>query len=54
MPEGVTVVHGHTPERKRVVSDQRIGLDQGACYGGALACGVFSDSEMVDVFEVKT
>ena len=54
MPEDVTVVHGHMPERKRVVSDQRIGLDQGACYGGALACGVFSETALVDVFEVKT
>ena len=33
MPEDVTVVHGHTPERKRIVSDQQIGLNQGASYG---------------------
>jgi serine/threonine protein phosphatase 1 len=54
MPEDVTVIHGHTPERKRIVSHLRIGLDQGACYGGLLACGVFSDTELVDVLEVRT
>ncbi len=34
-PECV-VVHGHTPEDKPVDAGWRIGVDTGACYGGAL------------------
>jgi serine/threonine protein phosphatase 1 len=42
MPEGVTVVHGHTPGKIPNILHNRIGLDTGACYGGALSCGVLT------------
>jgi serine/threonine protein phosphatase 1 len=43
MPEGVVVVHGHTPKRDPEIRANRIGIDTGACYGGALTCAVLSD-----------
>jgi serine/threonine protein phosphatase 1 len=32
------VVHGHTPVRRVAVRPNRIGIDTGAVYGGALSC----------------
>jgi serine/threonine protein phosphatase 1 len=43
MPEGVVVVHGHTPMRDLDIRPNRIGVDTGACYGGALSCAVLTD-----------
>jgi serine/threonine protein phosphatase 1 len=43
MPEGVIVVHGHTPTRDPDIQANRIGIDTGACYGGALSCAVLTD-----------
>jgi serine/threonine protein phosphatase 1 len=43
MPEGVVVVHGHTPMREPDIRENRIGIDTGACYGGALSCAVLTD-----------
>ena len=43
MPEGVIVVHGHTPKREPDIQANRIGIDTGACYGGALTCVVLTD-----------
>ena len=35
-PFGKVVVHGHTPERKPVVRENRIGIDTGAVFTGCL------------------
>jgi len=43
MPEGVVVIHGHTPKREPEIKANRIGIDTGACYGGALTCAVLTD-----------
>jgi serine/threonine protein phosphatase 1 len=43
MPEGVVVVHGHTPMRAPDIQPNRIGIDTGACYGGALSCAILTD-----------
>lgn len=43
MPEGVVVVHGHTPKRDPEIKANRIGIDTGACYGGRLTSAVLSD-----------
>jgi serine/threonine protein phosphatase 1 len=43
MPEGVVVVHGHTPKRAPDIRPNRIGIDTGACYGGALTCAVLTN-----------
>jgi serine/threonine protein phosphatase 1 len=42
---GLLIVHGHTPSRSRTVElrPNRINLDSGACYGGALTAAVFDD-----------
>ena len=32
------VVHGHTPVNRPEIRANRIGIDTGACYGGALTC----------------
>jgi len=32
------VVHGHTAAREPVVTQSKIGIDTGACYGGKLTC----------------
>jgi serine/threonine protein phosphatase 1 len=36
LDHGRIVVHGHTPEWSPVVRTNRIGIDTGACFGGAL------------------
>ncbi|MCR5876529.1 serine/threonine protein phosphatase [Phenylobacterium sp. J426] len=38
-----TIVHGHTPEEKAVVSHRRIGLDTGAYATGRLTAAVIED-----------
>lgn len=35
---GAVIVHGHTPTESVVVRHNRIGIDTGAVYGGALSC----------------
>jgi serine/threonine protein phosphatase 1 len=42
MPEGVVVVHGHTPTAAPDIRPNRIGIDTGACYGRALTCAVLT------------
>lgn len=37
---GAVVVHGHTPHKTPVIRPNRIGLDTGAVFGGALTCAV--------------
>jgi serine/threonine protein phosphatase 1 len=36
----LAIVHGHTPEPRPTVADNRIGIDTGAVKGGALTCAV--------------
>ena len=38
---GAVVVHGHTPVKTPMVRVNRIALDTGAVFGGALTCAVF-------------
>ncbi len=40
------VVHGHTPSAQPVVRENRIGIDTGACFGGALTCLVLEAHRM--------
>lgn len=42
---GLLIVHGHTPNHARTVElrRNRLNLDSGACYGGALTAAVFDD-----------
>ena len=40
---GRVVVHGHTPTSAPVVRHNRIGVDTGACYGGALTALVLEE-----------
>jgi serine/threonine protein phosphatase 1 len=49
---GVVVVHGHTPSRKPELRGNRIGIDTGACYGGALTA-VGMDSAGVRVLRAR-
>jgi serine/threonine protein phosphatase 1 len=42
---GKVVVHGHTPTREPVLRANRIGVDTGACYGGALTALVLEGEE---------
>jgi len=35
---GYTVVFGHTPLESVCLSDTKIGIDTGACFGGKLSC----------------
>ena len=42
-PEGVTVVHGHTPGNEVEIGPHRINLDTGACFGGNLSCAILTD-----------
>jgi diadenosine tetraphosphatase ApaH/serine/threonine PP2A family protein phosphatase len=37
---GVVVVHGHTPVKRAMVRPNRIAIDTGAVFGGALTCVV--------------
>ncbi|MEJ0061372.1 MAG: metallophosphoesterase family protein [Terricaulis sp.] len=45
--DGLLVVHGHTPTRDQApdVSEQRINIDTGVCYGGPLTCAVLAPRE---------
>lgn len=40
---GKVVVHGHTPTTDPEIRPNRIGLDTGACFGGALTAAVFEE-----------
>ena len=40
------VVHGHSPTPQPVVRENRIGIDTGACFGGALTCVVLEGHRM--------
>ena len=40
------VVHGHTPSATPAVRHNRLGLDTGACFGGALTCLVLEGGRM--------
>jgi serine/threonine protein phosphatase 1 len=42
---GKVVVHGHTPRDAPVLRANRIGIDTGACYGGALTALVLEGAE---------
>lgn len=42
---GVVVVHGHTPVTTPQVLPNRIGIDTGAVYGGALTCLVLEGNQ---------
>jgi serine/threonine protein phosphatase 1 len=42
---GITVVHGHTPQDKPEIEPQRINVDTGACYGGPLTAVVLKPGE---------
>jgi diadenosine tetraphosphatase ApaH/serine/threonine PP2A family protein phosphatase len=42
---GAVVVHGHTPVPRVEVRPNRIGIDTGAVFGGALACLVLEGAE---------
>lgn len=53
MPEGVTVVHGHTPRMVPHISENRIGIDTGACFGNALTCAVLSETKLLDLLKVE-
>ncbi len=41
---GAVIVHGHTPVKAPVVRANRIGIDTGAVFGGALTCAVLEDT----------
>ncbi len=43
---GAIVVHGHTPSHAPVTRPNRIGIDTGAVYGGALTCVVLEGNQM--------
>jgi serine/threonine protein phosphatase 1 len=43
---GAVVVHGHTPERAVALRQNRIGIDQGAVFGGELTCLVIDGREI--------
>lgn len=43
---GVIVVHGHTPTKAPIIRSNRIGIDTGAVFGGALTCLVLEDARM--------
>ena len=49
---GFVVIHGHTPTEKPVLRANRIGIDTGACYGGALTA-VGMDSAGVRVLRAR-
>lgn len=51
---GLTVVHGHTPTQGDVpeIEGGRIGIDTGACYGGALTAAILAPGEPVRFFQV--
>ncbi|MGH7118245.1 MAG: metallophosphoesterase family protein [Acetobacteraceae bacterium] len=43
---GVVVVHGHTPTKAPVVRANRIGIDTGAVFGGALTAAVLEEDRL--------
>lgn len=43
---GLVVVHGHTPTRAPVVRANRIGIDTGAVFGGALTAAVLEEDRL--------
>lgn len=43
---GIVVVHGHTPTKAPVVRANRIGIDTGAVYGGALTAAVLEEDRL--------
>lgn len=43
---GAVVVHGHTPVKEPVVRANRIGIDTGAVYGGALTAAVLEEDRL--------
>jgi len=43
---GVVVVHGHTPTKEPEVRTNRIGIDTGAVYGGALTASVLEEDRL--------
>ena len=45
-PFGAVVVHGHTPVRAPVLRPNRIGIDTGAVFGGALTCLVLEENRL--------
>jgi len=42
----MVVVHGHTPTAAPSIRPHRIGIDTGACYGGALTCLVLEGQRL--------
>jgi serine/threonine protein phosphatase 1 len=42
----MVVVHGHSPAAQPAVRQNRLGIDTGACFGGALTCLVLEDRYM--------
>jgi serine/threonine protein phosphatase 1 len=40
------VVHGHSPVATPAVRQNRLGIDTGACFGGALTCLVLEERRM--------
>lgn len=42
--DGRYTVHGHTPVNKPFMSENRLDIDTGACFGGKLTCAVFDTS----------
>jgi len=46
---GKKVIYGHTPHEKPKVDDNKIGIDTGAVYGGALTCLVLPENKFISV-----
>jgi serine/threonine protein phosphatase 1 len=42
----MVVVHGHSPAATPAVRQNRLGIDTGACFGGALTCLVLEDDRL--------
>lgn len=47
---GAVIVHGHTPHKTPVIRHNRIGLDTGAVFGGALTCAVL-EGRMIGILQ---
>jgi len=43
---GMVVVHGHTPAAAPLIRRNRIGIDTGAYFGGALTCAVLEEDRV--------
>jgi serine/threonine protein phosphatase 1 len=51
---GTVIVHGHTPNLDGPeIMANRINVDTGACYGGALSCAVLSAASLERILEVR-